>query len=601
MATPPMEEEDSSATSASSFAGSPQMSRMMADTTGNLDLNSYFLALANPDMSSASSDSQSQASRATSPSDWLNSLSAMDATATAKWAVDADSLLTTGIDPNALILGSEQLTYDPALYPFSFEHGISNNVGMMTIPSHTPSQLQEQQQQQTQLHYMLQAISQAQASTPTQPSVAQVDSSSSTGSYTPSTSTAVTQQVAAPSMTAQLPASTGNEADDVARRVRELAGITYAVTPAQQAEALRSQQLLQQQQQQQQQASQAQTQAQAFSIIQQNPALLSQQQLYPNSYPLPSQYQTSSPGPSSSASSPSAGGTTPPILDGGKGRTKTSHTTIERRYRTNLNERIIALRRAVPALRILERDKFPDERADERGYVDGVKAARKASKGSILGKAAEYIGVLKRRELRLRREYDGLKALITGLVGGPELFELWEREWRQRHPAGDDEDLAADDGDDEDGSEDEEEAKPRKKPKLATAPPPVAAPAPAPTQVFQATAAPSQPELKRKRGRPRKNPLPGAPATGVPLPFFPSAQVEQEIQQHQQDQLQPGGAKVLLGVFMLFSFLNPSTSPSLGRTSYRCCTCTTCQCECSVPRALHRLVLSCGRNCRGPP
>ena len=38
------------------------------------------------------------------------------------------------------------------------------------------------------------------------------------------------------------------------------------------------------------------------------------------------------------------------------GRPKTSHTTIERRYRTNLNARILALRRAVPALRILEKN-----------------------------------------------------------------------------------------------------------------------------------------------------------------------------------------------------------------------------------------------------
>lgn len=92
------------------------------------------------------------------------------------------------------------------------------------------------------------------------------------------------------------------------------------------------------------------------------------------------------------------------------GRPKTSHTTIERRYRTNLNSRILALRRAVPALRILERTiseggitqgkgltgatapkaEFNDV-INERGYVDGVKAAKKNSKGVVLGKAVEYI------------------------------------------------------------------------------------------------------------------------------------------------------------------------------------------------------------------
>jgi hypothetical protein len=81
----------------------------------------------------------------------------------------------------------------------------------------------------------------------------------------------------------------------------------------------------------------------------------------------------------------------PPLANAPPPRTKTSHTTIERRYRTNLNARITALRHAVPALRILDKVSFPDEKPDERGYVDGVKAARKASKASILGKAVEYI------------------------------------------------------------------------------------------------------------------------------------------------------------------------------------------------------------------
>lgn len=137
------------------------------------------------------------------------------------------------------------------------------------------------------------------------------------------------------------------------------------------------------------------------------------------------------------------------------GRPKTSHTTIERRYRTNLNARIQSLRMAVPALRVLEdRDALASAPAsssspgdmndigtgkkgkarvsanavirgiknggfvlgggvpglngvgvggvgpdgmevidviDERGYVDGVKVARKCSKANVLGKAVEYI------------------------------------------------------------------------------------------------------------------------------------------------------------------------------------------------------------------
>jgi hypothetical protein len=93
------------------------------------------------------------------------------------------------------------------------------------------------------------------------------------------------------------------------------------------------------------------------------------------------------------------------------GRPKTSHTTIERRYRTNLNARIQSLKDAVPALRVLEnKEKVKkgqdspeaeseekleksswDDIVDERGFVDGVKVARKISKANVLGKATEYI------------------------------------------------------------------------------------------------------------------------------------------------------------------------------------------------------------------
>jgi hypothetical protein len=103
---------------------------------------------------------------------------------------------------------------------------------------------------------------------------------------------------------------------------------------------------------------------------------------------------------------PSLGGTVAVI-----GRPKTSHTTIERRYRTNLNARIQSLKDAVPALRVLETkekakkgqdspeaesEEKPEKSAwndivDERGFVDGVKVARKISKANVLGKAAEYI------------------------------------------------------------------------------------------------------------------------------------------------------------------------------------------------------------------
>ncbi|KAF9045721.1 hypothetical protein BDZ89DRAFT_1058681 [Hymenopellis radicata] len=221
-------------------------------------------------------------------------------------------------------------------------------------------------------------------------------------------------------------------------------------------------------------------------------------------------------------------------------RPKTSHTTIERRYRTNLNARIQSLRMAVPALRVLEwndgskkskgtKAKIKAEEGmdtiDERGFVDGVKVARKCSKANVLGKAVEYISVLKKRELRLRREQDGLKALLSGLVGGPALLNAWEREWKDKF-GGEEKDEV--DGMDEDGADsddddnDEEEERKRKKPKVSPPPPP------------------------RKRGRPRKVvPPPTMPEPVSPPTIAPQSQAPQ----------------YLLATFALFSFFNnPLTS-----------------------------------------
>ena len=54
---------------------------------------------------------------------------------------------------------------------------------------------------------------------------------------------------------------------------------------------------------------------------------------------------------------------------------------------------------------------------DKRGLVDGDKVARKRSKPRVLGKAKEYIKVLKKRKARWKAKQDGLKPLNLGLVG----------------------------------------------------------------------------------------------------------------------------------------------------------------------------------------
>ncbi|KIK70210.1 hypothetical protein GYMLUDRAFT_213391 [Collybiopsis luxurians FD-317 M1] len=292
-------------------------------------------------------------------------------------------------------------------------------------------------------------------------------------------------------------------------------------------------------------------------------------------------------------------------------RPKTSHTTIERRYRTNLNARIMSLRMAVPALRVLEDKegcgvggggkKTKGRNAtlgksvafgttikkegedgedvvdviDERGFVDGVKVARKCSKANVLGKAVEYIRVLKKRELRLKREQDGLKSLIKGLVGGPALLQEWEREWREKF-GGEEKDEVEGEEIDDGGSDDEgggsgddddvdDESRKRKKPKLAPAKkePKERRPPPLPPQpVVLPDGSVVVPE-KRKRGRPRKVP----PPVTTMVNTEPTASLHQaSAQVHAvQTQHHPQPAQYLLATFALFSFFNSpfsSSSPS---------------------------------------
>ncbi|KAG6877357.1 hypothetical protein C0992_010191 [Termitomyces sp. T32_za158] len=274
-------------------------------------------------------------------------------------------------------------------------------------------------------------------------------------------------------------------------------------------------------------------------------------------------------------------------------RAKTSHTTIERRYRTNLNARIQSLRMAVPALRVVDDRDATKKRApnkvlvscdplrtgagageyvvDERGFVDGVRVARKCSKANVLGKAVEYIRVLKRREARLRNEQAGLRSLVAGLVGGPALLREWEREWRgvfggEERDEVDGEaegEAEGEDDDDEEEEEDEEEgARKRKRGKVT----PVKDKAEKKDKekkpaVATAVAPDGTVPEKRKRGRPRKV---VAPLVVPALPTDPHAQSQPYPQQQQQQphpQAQGQAQQYLLATFALFSFFNsPLTS-----------------------------------------
>ncbi|CUA74025.1 hypothetical protein RSOLAG22IIIB_05372 [Rhizoctonia solani] len=217
-------------------------------------------------------------------------------------------------------------------------------------------------------------------------------------------------------------------------------------------------------------------------------------------------------------------------------RTKTSHTTIERRYRTNLNTRITALRHAVPALRVLDKAAFPNEQPDEHGLCDGVRPARKASKASVLGKATEYIRVLKRREKRLEGKVGGLKALVK-CISGDEVVREWEAEWVRVHGGPetdsigvDDQPEAEGDGDDDDSDGDEPKAKRAR-----------------PTSNNPSLSPPQQAGEKRKRGRPRKSPQTETFPNTTPIAIAPAPS---------------DNGKYLLGVFLFFSFFKGQSPAS---------------------------------------
>ncbi|KAL2874598.1 hypothetical protein SGCOL_010267 [Colletotrichum sp. CLE4] len=83
---------------------------------------------------------------------------------------------------------------------------------------------------------------------------------------------------------------------------------------------------------------------------------------------------------------------------------RTAHNDIERKYRTNLKDRISELRDAVPSLRSI-----PEEGGGEDAEVDSQsQRGPKVSKGTVLTKATEYIHYLERRNKAIMREHQEL-------------------------------------------------------------------------------------------------------------------------------------------------------------------------------------------------
>jgi hypothetical protein len=87
---------------------------------------------------------------------------------------------------------------------------------------------------------------------------------------------------------------------------------------------------------------------------------------------------------------------------------KRGHNAIEKRYRTNLNEKIVILRQSIPSLRVL-----PEGEIDDAEEDDASCEKEKYGKAAILSRAVEYISHLENSTERMGREAVVLKARVA--------------------------------------------------------------------------------------------------------------------------------------------------------------------------------------------
>lgn len=100
-------------------------------------------------------------------------------------------------------------------------------------------------------------------------------------------------------------------------------------------------------------------------------------------------------------------------LDGQHPVKKTAHNMIEKRYRTNLNDKIAALRDSVPSLRIMSKSARGEDTTEDREELHGLTPAHKLNKATVLAKATEYIRHLEKRNNRLIDENSSMQARIA--------------------------------------------------------------------------------------------------------------------------------------------------------------------------------------------
>ncbi|KYK54943.1 dihydrodipicolinate synthase [Drechmeria coniospora] len=98
---------------------------------------------------------------------------------------------------------------------------------------------------------------------------------------------------------------------------------------------------------------------------------------------------------------------------------KTAHNMIEKRYRTNINDKIAALRDSVPSLRIMTKSARGEDTTEDREELHGLTPAHKLNKATVLSKATEYIRHLEKRNGRL---YDENQAMRERIAAFEKLF-----------------------------------------------------------------------------------------------------------------------------------------------------------------------------------
>lgn len=90
---------------------------------------------------------------------------------------------------------------------------------------------------------------------------------------------------------------------------------------------------------------------------------------------------------------------------------KTSHNVIEKRYRNNLNDKIVELRNSVPALRSVGKN----NRGNDSEDLEGLTPAHKLNKATVMAKATEYIRHLEKRNKTMADEMATLKARLAAV------------------------------------------------------------------------------------------------------------------------------------------------------------------------------------------